>query len=266
MDDEPIQLNLAPDSPDYIGRHLDVLRRFAAHNPEEAGLLINALVGGMVQASARAFVRHLTVPASAQGAPAQGQAVAAQAAAAQAAAQAAAAQAAAGLPEGTRPSSNPPRTEEARWPSAQPDRPRAASTPPRSVDSFQPGAGETTRVQMVSVENQRPAVSAPPRPMEVFQPLANESVRRTETSRPPPSAEVHHPSPLDSLGASSAGTGAASYPPQGAPAPPALEVGDRVHHRWLGEGVVERVWWRDDHWHVATDRFGAPASRLKRLD
>lgn len=255
MDDEPIQLNLAPDSAEYIGRHLDVLRRFAAHNPEEAGLLINALVGGMVQASARAFVRHLTVPASAQGALAHGQA-AAQAAAAQ--------NTAAGLPEGTRPSSNPPRTEEARWPSTQPDRPRAPSTPPRSVDSFQPGAGETTRV--VPMENQRPVVSAPPRPMEVFQPLANESVRRIETSRPPPAAEAHHPSPLDSLGASSAGSGAASYPPQGAPAPPALEVGDRVHHRWLGEGVVERVWWRDDHWHVATDRFGAPASRLKRLD
>jgi hypothetical protein len=54
-------------------------------------------------------------------------------------------------------------------------------------------------------------------------------------------------------------------PPIGAPEPPDLGVGDHVQHRWLGVGVVERIWWRDDHWHVATDRFGAPASRLKKV-
>ncbi|MEZ4468412.1 MAG: hypothetical protein R3F43_29245 [bacterium] len=63
--------------------------------------------------------------------------------------------------------------------------------------------------------------------------------------------------------------GSAAAPPPGT-LPSGFEVGDRVEHRWLGEGIVERIWWRDDHWHIATDRFGAPprassASTERRL-
>lgn len=41
-----------------------------------------------------------------------------------------------------------------------------------------------------------------------------------------------------------------------------FKVGDRVRHQWLGEGLVTRIFWRDNHWHVTTDGFGAPASSL----
>ena len=162
-------LGFRSDEPEFIGGHLDDLRRWAADNPEEAGRVINALVGGMVQASARAFVAGLT--------------------------------------------STPP---------------RAGSTPVQSMNA--PLATGEFPIVREPFTQSAPTVVAP--------------------SAPPASI----PAP------SSPGMGAA---PPGTP-PSGFEIGDLVEHRWLGEGIVERVWWRDDHWHIATDRFGAPASRLKR--
>ncbi|MEZ4470691.1 MAG: hypothetical protein R3F60_07820 [bacterium] len=167
--EDRILMGLRPDEPEFIGRHLDDLRRWAADNPEEAGRVINALVGGMVQASARAFVAGL--------------------------------------------SSSPP---------------RPGSTPVQAISApVTTGEYPAVRAPFTQSAGSHSGQSAPP-----------EAVM-------PPAA------------------GLAAAPPPGT-LPSGFEVGDRVEHRWLGEGIVERIWWRDDHWHIATDRFGAPASRLKR--
>lgn len=199
LDDDSILFSLSPESSTYIGRHPEALRRFAAAHPVEAGLIINALVGGMVQSNAHSFMRGL--------------------------------------------SSEPPRSQ------------RTEDGSPRSL---RPGEGAPrTVVEEPQARSGPPAApSAPPRPSQ-----APFSAALYPLSGGPSALGFERSTGLPGEGPAAL----TSSPPANAPEPPDLEVGDQVQHRWLGVGVVERIWWRDDHWHVATDRFGAPASRLKRV-
>jgi hypothetical protein len=202
--DEPVfPPSLSPDSPEYLGRHLEALRRFAADHPVEAGLIINALVGGMVQSNAHSFMRGL----------------------------------ASEPPRPARPEE--PRPLEERVVERTPEPSRAFERTPERI--FDRVPERMTGPHDVQPQRSMPR-STPPRASVA--PFSAQLMAASEAPMP-----AHH----------------AVSPPIGAPEPPDLGVGDHVQHRWLGVGVVERIWWRDDHWHVATDRFGAPASRLKKV-